>query len=299
MTLDASDVAAALRACLRVVRTHEAELNRLNVFPVPDHDTGTNLAGTLDAIVRELDAAAEGAGFGALAAAVADGGHVGARGNAGVIVAEALRGLTSDWADLVRVDADALALGFRAASRHADQAVLQPVKGTILTVARVTSEELGALRGVPVAARLDQAARATRRAVASTRWQLNALRAAGVVDAGGQGWALCVGAFAAVANGRHLVSGPPGRTGNPDVAGVGRSRRFEVQYQLACSEAAIESLRAQLAAIGDSIVVTGTRGRYRIHVHTDEADAAVKAAAKLGRLSHVEVTGLPNWEMTL
>ena len=291
--LDAAGLSDCLRAMLAVVRDHEDELNRLNVFPVRDHDTGTNMALTLEGVVKAVDASG-GLPLRELAGAVVDAALLEARGNSGIILAEVLRGLFETWAPLEQVGAADLVRGFRVAAERADQAVLDPVEGTILTVVRATAEALEELREDDPALLLAAAAERSGQAVAATREQLEALRQAGVVDAAARGFELCLRAFAATAAGRSLPDASPAAAATtPEAAdGADGGPAFEVQYLLACSERDAEELTRSLAAIGDSIAVARSNGIYRVHVHTDHAGAAIEQAIGRGQISHIQITYL-------
>ena len=280
---------------LAAVRDHEDELNRLNVFPVRDHDTGTNMALTLAGVVKAVEATGD-RPLRELAAAVVDAALLDARGNSGIILAEVLRGLFETWAPLERVGAADLARGFRVAAERADQAVLEPVEGTILTVVRATAEALALAEpsaGDP-AELLAEAAQATTRAVEATRDQLDVLRRAGVVDAAARGFELCMWAFAATAAGRQAPHAAPGKARPPAAAeGVGAGGpAFEVQYLLACGERDAEELKRYLATVGDSIAVARGDGRYRVHVHTDHPGAAIEEAIRRGPVSRIQIAYL-------
>jgi dihydroxyacetone kinase-like predicted kinase len=289
--LDAAGLGKCLRSMLAAVRDHEDELNRLNVFPVRDHDTGTNMALTLAGAVKAVEATGD-RPLRELAAAVVDAALLDARGNSGIILAEVLRGLFETWAPLERVGAADLARGFRVAAERADQAVLEPVEGTILTVVRATAEALALAEpsAGDLAELLAEAAQATTRAVEATRDQLDVLRRAGVVDAAARGFELCMWAFAATAAGR-----PVPERARPPVAAAGAQARgpaFEVQYLLACGERDAEELKRYLATIGDSIAVARSDRRYRVHVHTDHPGAAIEEAIRRGQVSRIQIAHL-------
>jgi dihydroxyacetone kinase-like predicted kinase len=288
--LDAAGLAECLRAMLAVVRDHEGELNRLNVFPVRDHDTGTNMALTLEGVVKAADASA-GLPLRELAGAVADAATLEARGNSGIILAEVICGLFETWAPLERVGAADLARGFRAAARRADQAMLEPVEGTIITVVREAADALAELPGGDPAAMLAAAAERTGRAVERTRDQLETLRQAGVVDAAARGFELCLRAFAASAAGQAAPR-VPATAGSEPREGAATGPAFEVQYLLACDELQAEELKRALAAIGESIAIAHRDGLYRVHVHTDDAGAAIEEAIGRGRISRIQVAYL-------
>jgi uncharacterized protein len=294
--LDATGLRDCLRGMLAAVREHEDELNRLNVFPVRDHDTGTNMALTLEGVVKAADAVDDGT-LRELATAVVDAALQEARGNSGVILAEVLGGLFETWAPLEVVAAADLLRGFRVAAERADQAVLEPVEGTILTVVRASAEALGESRESDPAALLATAAAAAARAVEATTGQLDALRDAGVVDAAGRGFELCLQAFAAVAAGqpRPAAAPPPSLAptrAEPAAVAPTPHPAFEVQYLLACGERDAEELKRYLATIGDSITVARRDGLYRVHVHTDDAGAAIEEAVRRGRISQIQVAYL-------
>ncbi len=319
--LDARTLGAALRAMLAALRQHEEELNRLNVFPVCDHDTGTNMALTLAGVVAALDARPEPEPNLAWIAKTAGGAALEeARGNSGVILAEALRGLLDTWAPLDLVGPAELARGFQVAASQAREAVLDPVEGTILSVADATAAAVAATleatpdAGTTVAALLARAAAAAREAVTATRQQLRALREAGVVDAAGYGLQLCLEAFAATAeedaepgigpvdNGsatppklaRLAPGGPPGaeKGSGVDPSETGSPALFEVQYLLACDRDALEELSRELSAIGDSVTVGRGDGLFQVHVHTEQAGAAIEAALRHGTPSRIQISYL-------
>src|SRR6266511_1197383 len=268
--LDAAALGDVLAAVLDLVRDHEDELNRLNVFPVRDHDTGTNMTLTLEGAVKAVEATS-GRPMRELARAVVDAAMVEARGNSGTILAEVLRGLFETWAPLELVGPADLVRGFRAAAERAKQSVLE--------------------------------------AVEATTGQLAALRRAGVVDAAARGFELCVRAFAttvAEEGPRAAPSEAPGpvarASGTRPAAeaatqapapGDGRpGPAFEVQYLLASGEEEVRDLERSLATIGDSITVARGDGRYRVHVHTDDAGAAIEEGVQRGRVSSIQVAYL-------
>ncbi len=214
-----------------------ATLNRLNVYPVPDGDTGTNMALTLDAVERELAAAgADGreVDLEAVATSLSHGSLMGARGNSGVILSQVLRGMAAAFRDAAGRDGPGAEIGpaelvdaLSRASASAYAAVSNPVEGTILTVAKAASEgAASAFEATPGASLLDvlEAARdAASKALAGTTAQLPALRTAGVVDAGGAGLLLLLDSFLQVVDGRAIPP-LPGAAGPPVPAASLRTR---------------------------------------------------------------------------
>ena len=214
-SVGAAGVAAVATAYRNALRLHQEAINRLNVYPVPDGDTGTNMALTMEAVVAEIDGATSGDApdMVAVCKAVAHGSLMGARGNSGVILSQLLRGFTGAIAGAKELDAPLLATALTAAGEAAYQAVLRPVEGTILTVARVAAEggAQAAADGAGLVAVLEAARRFGGDALAHTPEQLPVLAQAGVVDAGGTGYLLLLDSFLSVVDGRPLPTRRPSR----------------------------------------------------------------------------------------
>jgi dihydroxyacetone kinase-like predicted kinase len=276
------------------LEAHRAVINQLNVYPVPDADTGTNMCRTVDAVVAELGTTP--ADLASTCAAITDAAFSGARGNSGVILSQVLGGLASTLREADRISATTLAEGLRAASQAADRTMRDPVEGTILTVVRASADgaeaaadAAGTLSNVVLAAR-----EAARRALASTREMLPELRNAGVVDAGGLGYVLFLDALA------HVVAGEPlpevVEEDHHAIRPVGPQRdhpRYEVMYLCDLPDERIEAFKQRWAALGDSIAVAGGAGRWKCHVHTNDIGAAIEAALALGgRPRDIRVTDL-------
>ncbi len=217
---------AAFRDALR---THQHRLNRLNVYPVPDGDTGTNMALTLEAVVKELnalDTKLDGAaGMAAVCRAMAHGSLMGARGNSGVILSQLLRGLAERLGAKDEAGAEALADALVTASDLAYKAVVRPVEGTILTVARAAGQ--GAAAAVEAGADLlgvvERARAAAAEALARTPTMLEPLARAGVVDAGGAGYVLFFDSLLSVIDGRplpHVEDEEPRASARPGARGT-------------------------------------------------------------------------------
>jgi DAK2 domain fusion protein YloV len=289
------------------LRAHQEELNALNVYPVPDGDTGTNMALTLESVVGELEGAADPAVMQEVCEAIRHGSLMGARGNSGVILSQILRGLADTFSPLDAVSGADVAAGLRRATDAAYEAVLRPVEGTILTVVRSATESVEravsegetTLSGV-----FERAAGAAREAVASTPDLLPVLREAGVVDAGGRGFELLLAACLNVVAGRPLPAaeevhskvavgehaGHGAGAGDGDT-GVG-DLRYEVMFFLDAPDAQIDRFKAAWGDLGDSIVVVGGDGIWNCHVHTDDIGGAIEAGIAVGRPRDIRVTDL-------
>jgi DAK2 domain fusion protein YloV len=278
------------------LRSHQDELNRLNVYPVPDGDTGTNMALTLESVVGELDSAD---GMTEICHAVSHGSLMGARGNSGVILSQILRGLADTFSGHDEASGAHLVAGLRRATDAAYQAVLRPVEGTILTVVRAATEAVEAAHAAgeeSLAVLLERAAEAAREAVEQTPELLPVLKEAGVVDAGGRGVALMIDAFLTVVDGRPLpepevVATPPAVAAHLH-GDDASSLRYEVMYLLEAEDATIPAFKDTWASLGDSIVVVGGDGMWNCHVHTNDVGAAIEAGIDTGRPRSIRVTDL-------
>jgi DAK2 domain fusion protein YloV len=303
--LAADDLRRVILGFRDALRAHQETINRLNVYPVPDGDTGTNMALTLESVVAELDGA--GPDMAATCKAISHGSLMGARGNSGVILSQILRGLTSTLADADACDAARLADGLAAAAAGAYGAVGKPVEGTILTVVRELAEaaKVAAGNGAGLVEVLEAARAAGNDALARTPDLLPVLKEAGVVDAGGAGLLLFVDAALQVVDGRpvpvahHAPAAVPVAAGHgqPSLQSVGVAPqvgdlRYEVMYFLEAPDEAVPAFRDVWAGIGDSIVVVGGEGLWNCHIHTDDIGAAVEAALDCGRPRNIRVSDL-------
>jgi len=293
------------------VRDHAGGLNRLNVYPVPDGDTGTNMARTLEAVVAEMEGT-DADDLDATCEAISHGSLMGARGNSGVILSQILRGLASTLKEQTEGTGQRLAEALTAASAGAYQAVLKPVEGTILTVVRESAEAAKAASGVDVSLvdTLRAARDAGKRALDNTPELLPVLKDAGVVDAGGAGYLLFLDSALHVVDGRPLPEPDAaddythGLTEEQFEAVAHREsavageldvseQRYEVMYFLDLADDRIDDFKHGWGAIGDSIVVVGGDGIWNCHVHTNDIGAAIEVALELdGRPKQIRVTDL-------
>ena len=298
---DAGRLKAAVLGFRDALRAHQEAINRLNVYPVPDGDTGTNMTLTMEAVAAELNGAET---MAEVCKAISHGSLMGARGNSGVILSQILRGI----ADVVKEQRDAgpteLADALSAASDAAYEAVMRPVEGTILTVVRATADgaKAAAGDGSALVVCLEAARTSGADALERTPEMLPVLKQAGVVDAGGTGFLLFVDACLTVADGRALPE-PPVDLAEPDLEGMDTAvadahhdavsdLRYEVMYFLEAPDETIPAFKEVWAGIGDSIVVVGGDGIWNCHIHTDDIGAAVEAAIDCGRPRNIRVTDL-------
>jgi DAK2 domain fusion protein YloV len=298
-SLAASDLAAVMIAFRDGLRSHQAFINRLNVYPVPDGDTGTNMALTAESVVQEIERSA-GGDMASVAAAISYGSLMGARGNSGVILSQILRGLAEEVKGKAAVQAADLVEGLRRAAEGAYSAVQIPVEGTILTVVRAAAEGAAAAGpGAGLIAVLERSHEEAAAALSRTPEMLPVLKAAGVVDSGGTGLLLLLDGFLSVVAGRPLpvapavdgLAGPAAEPGGHEGGGPD-DLRYEVMYLLEAADEMIPAFREVWAGIGDSIVVVGGGGLWNCHIHTGDIGASIEAALDAGRPRQIRVTDL-------
>ncbi len=300
--LSPTDLREAMARYQQVLAAHQEVINRLNVFPVPDGDTGTNMRLTMEAVVDELGALGPDASVSEVCRSVAHGSLMGARGNSGVILSQLLRGVSSRIQASPTAGPSEVAEALAEASELARKAVVRPVEGTILTVAHAAGDGARAAcaEGADLRRTLEAARDAARRALEATPTMLPVLAEAGVVDAGGAGYVLLIDALLSAIDGRPLPEPPaiasvpaPALSARPDVAeDLSRGLRYEVMYFLHAPDDTIPYFKEVWAGIGDSIVVVGGEGTWNCHIHTDDVGAAIEAALDCGRPRSIRVTDL-------
>ena len=293
--LDALDAPAVRRWSILAadaMDAHRAEIDELNVFPVPDGDTGTNLSLTLRAAAEAL-AADPADTAGEAVRAWAKGAVLGARGNSGVIISQVLCGLADGVDGSEACDGSMFAGALRSAADQAYASVANPLEGTILSVARAAADAAGAGSMTSVVQRVQEAAWA---ALRRTIDQLPVLTQAGVVDAGGRGLVVLIDALGQAVTGTAIATA--------QVAPSARSRSgleaaresgstdydYEVQYLLRADEERTGILRSELSPLGDSLVVVGTGdGVWNVHVHVNDIGAALEAGVRAGEPYRITV----------
>lgn len=316
-SLDAHGLLGWARRCVEHLATHREEINALNVFPVPDSDTGTNLLYTMRAAVDRAEGEeawiAEGggsAGAREIAVALGHGAVHGARGNSGVILSQVLRAV-GEAATFTVVDASTYRRALRTAVTLVDHALSDPVEGTIVTVLREAAGGAGRSSATSLVEVARAAADAGAEALDRTTSQLPALARAGVVDAGGRGLLVLLDTMVEVLGGQaperpdYFVPEDPFTEPSAQCDGTdggapesSADTRYEVMYSLTHSDdARADELRSALRTLGDSVVVvgdggTGDNARWAVHVHTDDIGTAVEVALSLGRVTEIRVTDM-------
>ncbi|OHU37621.1 DAK2 domain-containing protein [Mycobacteroides chelonae] len=320
MQLSVLDSAALLnwaRASVEGLITRSDEINRLNVFPVADADTGTNMLFTMRSAVNAAEALGDGATVAQVAAALARGAVHGARGNSGVILSQIVRGIADAAADQDAIGAEVVRRALRQASQFVIASMSTPVEGTIVSVLAAAAEAADRVAdGTPtddLAGLVSTAADAAVAALEKTPKQLDILADNGVVDAGARGLVVILDALVLVVAGelptrREYSPSPPKNAASQVwVAGPGRGSgglnldpprelppEFEVMYLLSgCDELQIADLRTQLDGMGDSIAIAGDGDMgYSVHAHVNDAGAAIEAGMKFGTPQSIQISSL-------
>ncbi|MCL5291078.1 MAG: DAK2 domain-containing protein [Actinobacteria bacterium] len=281
-----------IRAMLTALKLKQDEIDRLNVYPVPDGDTGTNMVLSMESVFAEV-AKADG-DLAAIAEAATFGSLMGARGNSGVILSQMIRGFFDAVADRGEISATGLIEGFQRATKVAYQAVKKPVEGTMLTVIKDVAEAVSSLAegSVTVKDVLEIAVHAADESVKRTPELLPVLKEAGVVDAGGYGLVVMVkGAMAALLGAEVSVGGG-------ESVSITRSIEQALAYTY-CTELVIkgtgldkESFEREIEHLGNSMLVVGTPEILKVHIHTDSPGLVLQAATAVGALSDVQVNNM-------
>lgn len=308
---DGALLLAWARAASAELDARRVEINKLNVFPVPDADTGSNMAHTMAAAVAEADRLPAGAGAQQIAEALAVGAVKGARGNSGVVLSQVMRGVAQSVTEDTpgaTVIADAL----RAAVKFVDRAIADPVEGTVITVLRAASAaaadaaapqggqggqggEDGASAQQPdMIAVAEAAAEAARVALAHTPSQLEALREADVVDAGGTGLVVLLEALVGVLSGGgggNAGCRGASTSGAPSSEGHGAPGYLEVMFMF---EGDVDALEGELRGLGDSLIIARLgKGEGKVHIHSRRAGEVIELAFRAGRVSELRLEVLP------
>ncbi len=284
------------QAALATLEANRRRIDDLNVYPVPDGDTGTNLTLTARAIMDVLDASTA-ADRATLAKELTRAALMGARGNSGVIFSQILRGAAEALGEAGLLDAATIRRAFRAASDAAYRAVRRPVEGTMLTVIRELAEEAEDPRNASLepAALLKRLIERGEDALARTPDQLAVLREAGVVDAGGAGLLEIVKGVSAALSGEPLPDAPAEDSHAAGVDAVHQELsefRYCTVFLIEGEGLDAEALETELEQFGDSLLVVGDPSALKVHVHTDEPGRALGFGTALGTIAGVEIANM-------
>jgi len=296
--LTARDFRLLAKGAARRLEQSKEMVNALNVFPVPDGDTGINMALTIGAAVKEMDKN-QAEALGEVAEAFAFGSLMGARGNSGVILSQIFRGLSLGLAGKDQVGPVELSKAIELAARTAYQAVMKPTEGTILTVAREGARHCvqAATAGADVLEVLEAWLKGARESLARTPELLSVLKDAGVVDAGGQGLVLIIeGGILALKGELPADEEQPAQAAD-FAARVVDDGPINFTY---CTELilmgngdfSLDELRAELSELGDSLLVVGTPELTKVHVHSDHPGQVLEACLRRGSLKEIHIDNM-------
>jgi DAK2 domain fusion protein YloV len=297
---DGQDLKKALLAGTSWLEEHREQINALNVFPVPDGDTGSNMSRTMQAAVKGIESS-EHTSAAVISAKLAHGALLGARGNSGVILSQILRGLALGLDKKTTFTAQDLATAMQEAQRLAYRAVIKPVEGTILTVVRETAEaaKASADRGDDLVSQLQEMVVAARQSVARTPELLPTLKQAGVVDAGGQGFCAVLEGIWRYARGEAtaLAAAPQRQQAAPEVkkgvVSIEEEFGYEVVFLLRGEKLDVEKIRQTIIDMGGvSTVVAGDEKMLKVHTHTAWPGKILDYGVSLGSLLDINIENL-------
>lgn len=290
-----------------LLEKNKATIDALNVFPVPDGDTGTNMSMTMQSAVQEIRSLPESATATQVADALSMGALKGARGNSGVILSQLFRGFSRAFKGAEFVDAELLAAALTKGTEAAYKAVMKPKEGTILTVSRVIAENVVALQeqGANIYRLMDEMLESGEKALADTPNLLPVLKEAGVIDSGGKGLLTIYRGFKLSLDGEEIESyeelvleRPMQETINVDSFSGENitygycTEFFIIHLSPETDEAEIESFRNHLERLGDSVVVANDADMIKVHVHSNSPGKVLQMALRLGELDKLKIENM-------
>ena len=298
--MTASVYTRLITSAASALKERKEEVNKLNVFPVPDGDTGTNMSLTMDVVVAEVSKLPPDATIATLCHAITHGSLMGARGNSGVILSQILRGLCEGIDSAYAFDANLLACAFERSVIVAFQAVRKPVEGTILTVLRDTSTAARACADdcADLTHALTTVAAAAFESVRRTPELLPVLKENGVVDAGGFGLAILLEGFVAAATGESVRIEDVSSSAAPLLSVLPVDDWDDDEY-LYCTEFLLFGTEIDksvvhdfVASVGGSELVVGSDGEFKVHVHTNDPGTVLSYMTGIGEVSDVHVNNM-------
>ncbi len=283
----------ALRAASLYLDQRVSQVNALNVFPVPDGDTGTNMSLTMHAAVSEVGDKAY-ASVSELARVVAHGALMGARGNSGVILSQVLRGFARALDGKGTLSAADLAKGMEEGAATAYKGVMKPVEGTILTVARESAAAASrvASTGAGIEQVLASAVAEAQASLARTPSLLPVLAEAGVVDAGGQGFTIILEGILRYMRGESLTEAPVAMAETRHARAPEGEFGYDTQFVIQGVALDVANIRERIAAMGDSVLVVGDARAVKVHVHTENPGKVIEYGLTQGQLASVIVENM-------
>ena len=304
---DGQDYRKAMLSAAAWLEQHRDTINKLNVFPVPDGDTGTNMAATMRAAMKEIVNVTD-TNVSVVAHKLSDGAIRGARGNSGVILSQILRGIAHSLDKKTTFTAQDFSIALQYASQTAYRAVIKPVEGTILTVIRESAEaaKIAAEKGCDLTTLMQEIVTKARQTVAHTPELLPMLKQAGVVDAGGQGLATIFEGFLRYTSGEAVPTITTPAMVNLDVAEVHRGIvsideefGYEVVFLLRGDNLQLEEIRDTIVALGGvSTVVAGDETIIKVHTHTLTPGKILDYGVGLGSLDDINIENLQAQSLT-
>ena len=308
MTITGALLRNAVIYAAQLITSHRQEIDALNVFPVPDGDTGTNMSMTITNAAREVRVKDDSENVSAVASCVASGLLRGARGNSGVILSLIFRGFSKGLKGLEEADGAAMASALEHGSSSAYKAVMKPTEGTILTVSRLAAEKAAECTGMEVPAMWDATLQAGQAALDDTPNLLPVLKKAGVVDAGGQGIMVIFEGMGKVFHGEGIIAGgeaaPNKAKLSTENAGKGVftddlmkvediTNGYCTQFLINKNEgASAAKMRAFAESNGDSVVCIEDDDVINLHVHTADPGKILSEAIKYGYLTNFKIENM-------
>ena len=310
LTISGSQFRDMIIAGAALLERNRQAIDALNVFPVPDGDTGTNMTMTMESAVRELRGLPEDADVSRVADALSMGALRGARGNSGVILSQLFRGFSRAFKGAVTMDAALLSRALTMGSEAAYKAVMKPKEGTILTVSRMIAEEVAEMadRGANVYRLVDVMIEAGERALAKTPDLLPVLKEAGVIDSGGKGLLTVYKGFKLSLDGDVIPDLPEmAEQEEPAISSAAAEMEgvpeesiefgyctefFIIHLNPAFCEADLDAFRDHLMRLGDSVVVAFDSDMIKVHVHSNAPGKVLQMALRLGELDHLKIENM-------
>jgi len=289
LTIGGQELKQIFAASTAWLEKHSAYVNSLNVFPVPDGDSGTNMLLTMHAAMKEVNSSPDHSAA-AISKALAYGALLGARGNSGVILSQIIRGFTSSIEKLEAITAKDFAAAMVEGSRMAYKGVVKPVEGTILTVVREAADAatISATRSDDLRIVLADTIDAARAAVVKTPTLLPVLKEAGVVDAGGQGLLVILEGALKFLNGEKMDLSASG-VGAQALEHISREEGwgFDIQFHIRGAELDVDAIREKISTMGESALIVGDASLVKVHVHAPYPGAIIDYGVSCGMISNV------------